>query len=64
MGNFSSLPCFSVREDKYPSGAFTFASGLTDCCTSNPESYKVIAELPNFRLVEMKVKAGGQDSPQ
>ena len=41
----------------------TFPSGLPDCCTSNPESYKVVAEIPNARLVEMRVPAGGEDIP-
>jgi len=42
---------------------FTFPSGLPDCCASNPESYKVVAEIPNARLVEMRVPAGGEDIP-
>jgi len=44
-------------------GPFNFPSGLPDCCTSNPESYKVVAEIPNARLVEMSVPPGGQDKP-
>jgi len=44
-------------------GPFAFSSGLPDCCTSNPESYKVVAEIPNARLVEMKVAPGGSDAP-
>jgi len=44
-------------------GPFNFASGLPDCCTANPEAYSVLAELTNFRLVEMKVPAGGADKP-
>ena len=44
-------------------GPFNFASGMPDCCTSNPEAYSVLAELPNFRLVEMKVPPGGADKP-
>jgi quercetin dioxygenase-like cupin family protein len=42
---------------------FGFASGLPDCCASNPESYKVVAEIPNARLVEMKMAAGAEDIP-
>ena len=42
---------------------FTFPSGLPDCCASNPESYKVVAEIPNARLVEMRVPTGGEDIP-
>jgi len=34
-----------------------------DCCTSNPDEYKVIAELPNARLIEMKLPPGGADKP-
>jgi len=42
---------------------FGFTSGLLDCCSSNPEAYKVIAEVPGARLVEMTLPAGGQDQP-
>ena len=42
---------------------FTFSSGLTDCCTSNPEYYTVLAEIGDARLVEMKVPPGGEDKP-
>lgn len=44
-------------------GPFNFASGLPDCVSANPECYSVLAELPNFRLVQMKVPPGGQDKP-
>lgn len=44
-------------------GSFTFSSGLPDCCTSNPESYTVVAETPSARLVQMKVPPGGEDKP-
>ena len=44
-----------AEEKKAEEKPFAFASGLPDCCTSNPESYTVLAELPNFRLVQMKV---------
>mmetsp|Transcript_2914 Transcript_2914/g.7607 ORF Transcript_2914/g.7607 Transcript_2914/m.7607 type:complete len:236 (+) Transcript_2914:73-780(+) len=44
-------------------GPFGFSSGLPDCCTSNPECYKVVAEIPNARLVEMTCPPGGQDKP-
>ena len=42
---------------------FAFVSGLPDCCTSNPDNYKVMAELPNARLVEMTLPAGQEDTP-
>ena len=42
---------------------FKFGSGLRDCVATNPESYKVVAETPNARLVEMRVPAGGEDQP-
>ena len=42
---------------------FQFASGLTDCVSCNPESYTVVAEVPNARLVEMRVPPGGEDKP-
>jgi uncharacterized cupin superfamily protein len=43
---------------------FAFASGLSDCCTSNPESYKVLCEIENkMRLVLMSVPPGGEDVP-
>ena len=41
----------------------TFASGLPDCCTTDPETYKVLAELPNARLVEMTAAPGTEDQP-
>ncbi|XRB10092.1 hypothetical protein NFJ02_45g112560 [Pycnococcus provasolii] len=43
------------------SHVFKFASGLPDCCTSNPEHYKVVAEIPGARLVEMELKPGEAD---
>jgi len=42
---------------------FKFSSGLLDCCLSNPEIYKVVAEIPNARLVEMTCPPGGEDKP-
>jgi len=42
---------------------FKFGSGLPDCVKSNPESYKIVAEIPNARLVEMRVPPGGEDKP-
>jgi len=45
-----------------PASVFGFVSGLPDCCASNPESYKVVAEIPNARLVEMKMAAGVEDT--
>jgi len=42
---------------------FKFASGMPDCCLSNPEIYKVVAEIPNARLVEMTCPPGGEDKP-
>lgn len=45
-------------------GPFAFKSGLPDCLTSNPENYKVVAELPGVaRLVEMCMKPGAVDKP-
>lgn len=41
----------------------TFASGLPDCCTTDPETYKVLAEMPNARLVEMTAAPGTEDQP-
>jgi len=42
------------------SDAFNFA--LPDCVTSNPESYKVISEIPGVgRLIKMTVPPGGED---
>jgi len=43
--------------------AFKFESGLPDCCTANPEFYKVVAEIPNARLIEMTMKPGDKDKP-
>lgn len=45
------------------SSTFNFASGMPDCCSTNPESYKVIAELPFARLVEMVFSPGVEDQP-
>jgi len=43
-------------------GNFDFKSGLPDCCTSNPESYQVVAEIEGVaRLVEMVMKPGAED---
>lgn len=43
---------------------FQFESGNPDCCSSNPEYYKVVAEIPGrARLVEMVVPPGGEDAP-
>jgi len=45
-------------------GPFGFTSGLPDCCASNPENYKVVAELKGVaRLVEMVMKPGAEDKP-
>jgi len=44
-------------------GPFAFSSGLPDCCTSNPEYYKVVAEMPNARLIEMTMPPGAEDKP-
>ena len=46
-----------------PPSKFAFTSGLPDCCTANPQNYKVMAEIPNGRIVEMTLKAGEEDSP-
>ena len=45
-----------------PTSPFAFASGLPDCCTSNPGNYKVAAELPGFRMVEMTMAPGEEDT--
>ena len=37
---------------------FNFKSGLPDCCAANPEYYKVAAEIPNARLIEMTMAPG------
>ena len=42
---------------------FAFSSGLTDCCTSDPDYYKVLCEVDGFRMVEMKVPPGCEDKP-
>lgn len=34
-----------------------------DCCTSDPEQYKVLAETEHERLIEMKLPPGGKDHP-
>jgi len=40
-----------------------FAGGLVDCVTTNPESYKVAAEIPGARLIEGTFKPGSVDMP-
>jgi len=42
---------------------FDFKSGLLDCCATCPEQYKVVAELPGARLIEMTLKPGEEDKP-
>jgi mannose-6-phosphate isomerase-like protein (cupin superfamily) len=43
---------------------FNFPSGLPDCCSSNPDSYKVLCEIEgNARLVEMTLRPGEEDTP-
>lgn len=45
-------------------GGIKYAHDHVDCCTSNPESYKVVADIPGVaRLVEMLVPPGGEDQP-
>merc|ERR1712107_260694 len=51
------------KKDKGNTGLFSFTSGLPDCCSSNPEFYSVLAELPNARLVQMKMAPGAEDKP-
>lgn len=41
----------------------TFKSGHSDCCSTNPDQYKVVAEVPGARLVEMILPPGMTDSP-
>jgi quercetin dioxygenase-like cupin family protein len=44
--------------------AMSFPSGMKDCCSTNPESYKVVADIPGVaRLIEMVVPPGGEDQP-
>eukprot|EP00316_Scyphosphaera_apsteinii_P002052 CAMPEP_0119313134 /NCGR_PEP_ID=MMETSP1333-20130426/27991_1 /TAXON_ID=418940 /ORGANISM="Scyphosphaera apsteinii, Strain RCC1455" /LENGTH=298 /DNA_ID=CAMNT_0007317887 /DNA_START=75 /DNA_END=971 /DNA_ORIENTATION=+ len=44
--------------------AFTFASGLPDCCAASPDLYKVIADIPGVaRLVKMSFPPGAKDLP-
>lgn len=50
-------------EAEEKSDPFAFTSGLKDCCSTNPEIYKVVAEIPNARLVEMTCPPGGEDKP-
>mmetsp|Transcript_20978 Transcript_20978/g.37782 ORF Transcript_20978/g.37782 Transcript_20978/m.37782 type:complete len:261 (+) Transcript_20978:68-850(+) len=42
---------------------FDFKSGLLDCCATCPDNYKVVAELPGARLVEMTLGPGEEDKP-
>eukprot|EP00931_Biecheleriopsis_adriatica_P118954 TRINITY_DN9424_c0_g2_i3.p1 TRINITY_DN9424_c0_g2~~TRINITY_DN9424_c0_g2_i3.p1 ORF type:complete len:292 (-),score=71.64 TRINITY_DN9424_c0_g2_i3:192-1013(-) len=42
---------------------FDFKSGLLDCCATSPENYKVVAEVPGFRMVEMTMAPGEADKP-
>jgi len=44
-----------------PANPFNFTSGAFDCCTTNPDEYKVVAELPGARMVEMTLGAGKED---
>eukprot|EP00933_Yihiella_yeosuensis_P066343 TRINITY_DN7058_c0_g1_i4.p1 TRINITY_DN7058_c0_g1~~TRINITY_DN7058_c0_g1_i4.p1 ORF type:complete len:257 (-),score=55.95 TRINITY_DN7058_c0_g1_i4:244-1014(-) len=44
-------------------GGGTRVGANLDCCTTNPDNYKVVAELPGMRLVEMTLKAGEGDKP-
>ena len=47
-----------------PSGPFTFASGLPDCCAASPDLYKTLAEIPDVgRLVKMTFPPGAKDVP-
>jgi len=42
----------------------TFPSGQSCCVTTNPDNYKVVANIANVaRLVEMTMKPGDEDSP-
>lgn len=50
-----------ASEEAKGGNPFTFASGLPDCCTASPESYKVIAELGCARLIEMRMAPGAED---
>jgi len=59
----STAPAPAATAPAATPSVFAFASGLPDCCASNPESYMVVAEMPNARLVQMKMLPGGEDKP-
>lgn len=40
---------------------FNFKSGLLGCCETCPDFYKVVAEMPGMRLVEMTLGPGQED---
>lgn len=43
---------------------FSFPSGLPDCCSANPDFYKVLCDIPKVgRMVEMKIPPGASDLP-
>jgi len=46
-----------------PKKLFDFKSGLPDCCAVCPDNYKVSAELPGARLIEMTLAPGEEDKP-
>eukprot|EP00931_Biecheleriopsis_adriatica_P071570 TRINITY_DN4544_c0_g1_i1.p1 TRINITY_DN4544_c0_g1~~TRINITY_DN4544_c0_g1_i1.p1 ORF type:complete len:504 (+),score=89.13 TRINITY_DN4544_c0_g1_i1:36-1547(+) len=59
----------SVKKVEKPAAAepgpklFDFKSGLLDCCATCPDNYKVVAEIPGARLVEMTLAPGEEDKP-
>eukprot|EP00966_Prymnesium_polylepis_P151594 3502600-Prymnesium_polylepis.1 len=53
----------AVRVASGNAGVFQFASGLPDCCEASPEFYRVCAEIPNARLVELRLLPGEEDMP-
>jgi len=60
------LDCDEDEDEEYDEAkvsVFEFESGLADCCTTNPDNYKVVAEMPNARLVEMTLAPGAEDQP-
>lgn len=59
-----SAPATEKKDDGAAAPAMAFPSGMKDCCTTNPESYTVVADIPGVaRLIQMCVPAGGEDQP-
>lgn len=58
----AGAPAGLAAEQPASSGPFNFESGLHDCCTVAPGLYKVAAEIPNARLIEMTMGPGDFDT--